>query len=51
MAGQAGYRLDWSGTWKLDTGMSSREPGREDPVPLRIIIRFELPVPIRVAGC
>jgi hypothetical protein len=47
LARKAGYQLDWSGTWELDTGMPSREPGREDPVPLRVIIRFELPAPIR----
>jgi hypothetical protein len=48
LAGQAACQLDWSGTWELDAGLPSCEPGREDPVPLTVIIRFELPVPIRV---
>lgn len=48
LAGKAGYQLDWSGTWELETCMPSCEPGREDPAPLKVIIRFELPVPIRV---
>jgi len=48
LAGKAGYQLDWSGTWELETGTPSCEPGREDPAPLKVIIRFELPAPIRV---
>jgi hypothetical protein len=48
LAGKAAYRLDWTGTWRLDTGIPSREPQREDPAPLTVIVRFELPVPIRV---
>jgi Protein of unknown function (DUF1062) len=48
LAGKAGYQLDWSGTWELDTGMPSAELQREDPAPLEVIIRFELPAPIRV---
>jgi hypothetical protein len=48
LAGQAGYRLDWSGTWELETGMPSGELEREDPAPIKVIIRFELPAPIRV---
>jgi len=48
LAGKAAYQLDWSGTWELETGMPSCEPGREDPAPLKVIIRFELPAPIRV---
>lgn len=36
------------GTWELETGMPSCEPRREDPAPLKVIIRFELPAPIRV---
>jgi hypothetical protein len=48
LAGQAAYRLDWSGTWELDTDMPSCELEREDPAPLKVIIRFELPAPIRV---
>ena len=48
LAGQAAYQLDWSGTWKLETDMPSRELERADPVPLEVDVRFELPVPIRV---
>jgi hypothetical protein len=47
LAAQTAYRFDWTGTWKLETGMPS-ERGREDPGPLEVILRFELPVPIRV---
>ena len=47
LATQAAYRFDWTGTWKLETAMPS-ERGREDPGPLEAIVRFELPVPIRV---
>src|SRR6516225_3147047 len=48
LAGQAAYQLDWSGTWELETDMPLCELEREDPAPLKVIIRFELPVPIRV---
>jgi len=48
LADKAAYQLDWSGTWELETGMPSSELEREDPAPLKVIIRFELPVPIRV---
>jgi hypothetical protein len=48
LAGKSGYQLDWSGTWALETGVPSCEPRREDPAPLKVIIRFELPAPIRV---
>ena len=48
LAGKAAYQLDWSGTWELENDMLSCELEREDPAPLKVIIRFELPVPIRV---
>ena len=48
LAGKAAYQLDWSGTWDLENDMLSCELEREDPAPLKVIIRFELPVPIRV---
>jgi hypothetical protein len=48
LAGQAAYRLDWSGTWELETCLPLGELERADPAPLTVIIRFELPVPIRV---
>lgn len=48
LARQAAYQLDWSGTWELETDMPFYELERADPAPLKVIIRFELPVPIRV---
>ena len=48
LAGKAAYQLDWSGTWELENDMLSCELEPEDPAPLKVIIRFELPVPIRV---
>jgi len=48
LAGKAGYQLDWSGTWELETDMPFYELEREDPTPLEVVIRFELPAPIRV---
>jgi hypothetical protein len=47
LARRAAYRLDWSGAWELETDMPSGEFER-DPAPLKVVIRFELPVPIRV---
>ncbi|MFT7835406.1 DUF1062 domain-containing protein [Saccharothrix sp. BKS2] len=46
LAGRAGYRLDWSGTWELETDTPFREPA--DPAPLEVVVRFELPVPVQV---
>jgi hypothetical protein len=48
LARKAAYRLDWSGTWELETDMPFYEIGRAGPAPLKVVIRFELPVPIRV---
>jgi hypothetical protein len=48
LAGRAAYQLDWSGTWELETDVPFYEPEREDPAPLEVVIRFELPAPIRV---
>jgi hypothetical protein len=48
LARQAGYQLDWGGTWELETSMPPCELMREDPAPLTVIVRFELPAPIRV---
>ncbi|MFC5055877.1 DUF1062 domain-containing protein [Saccharothrix xinjiangensis] len=45
-AGKAAHRLDWSGTWELETDMPFYEP--DDPAPLEVVVRFELPAPIRV---
>jgi hypothetical protein len=49
LAGKAGYQLDWSGTWKLETDLPFYELEREDSAPLEVVVRFELPAPIRVA--
>src|SRR5206468_9434497 len=48
LADKAAYQLDWSGTGELKTDMPSGELEREDPAPLTVIIRFELPAPIGV---
>ena len=48
LAGKAAYQLDWSGTWELETDMPFYELDCEDPAPLEVVIRFELPAPIRV---
>lgn len=48
LAARAGYRLDWSGTWELETDTPFYEPGCADQAPLEVIVRFEFPAPIRV---
>ena len=50
LAARAGYRLDWSGTWELETGLPSWEPGGQDQAPLTVFVSFELPAPIRVGN-
>lgn len=47
LAAKAGHRLDWTGTWELETDMPFYEI-EKDPTPLEVIVRFELPAPIRV---
>ena len=46
LAAKNGYRLDWSGTWELET----RTPlyALDDPTPLEVLVSFELPAPVRV---
>ena len=46
LAAKNGYRLDWTGTWELET----RTPlhALDDRSPLRVQVRFELPAPVRV---
>jgi hypothetical protein len=46
LAGRAGHRLDWTGTWKLETDLPFYEI-EKDPKPLEVVVRFELPAPIR----
>jgi hypothetical protein len=48
LAGRSAYRLDWAGTWELETDLPFYELGGEDPAPLEVVVRFELPAPIRV---
>lgn len=46
LAARNGYRLDWTGTWELETDT----PGQvlDDPAPLTVRVSFELPAPVRV---
>ena len=48
LAGKAGHQLDWTGTWELETDLPFYELDRENPLPLEVVVRFELPAPIRV---
>ena len=48
LAHKAAYQLDWTGTWQLDTDIPFYDLQREDAALLEVIIRFELPAPIRV---
>jgi hypothetical protein len=42
----SGLRLDWTGTWKLETDLPFYEI-EKSPEPLEVFVRFELPAPIR----
>ncbi|MFJ3840623.1 DUF1062 domain-containing protein [Streptomyces sp. NPDC090054] len=46
LAAKNGYRLDWTGTWEVET----RTPlyALDDPAPLKVLVSFELPAPVRV---
>jgi hypothetical protein len=46
LAAKNGYRLDWTGTWELETDTPFYSP--DDPAPLTVLISFELPAPVRV---
>lgn len=46
LAAKNGYRLDWADTWELKTDTPFYTP--DDPAPLRVLVSFELPAPIRV---
>jgi len=48
LASKAAYRLDWTGAWELETDMPFYGLEREDPASLEVVVRFELPAPIRV---
>jgi hypothetical protein len=42
----SGRRLDWTGTWELETDLPFHEI-EKDPEPLDVFVRFEIPAPIR----
>jgi hypothetical protein len=46
LAGRSKYRLDWSGTWRLET--DAPFSALEELAPITVLVRFELPAPIRV---
>lgn len=46
LAAKNGYRLDWTGTWELETDLPFYSP--DDPASLKVLISFELPAPVRV---
>jgi hypothetical protein len=46
LAAKNRYRLDWTGTWELETDTPFYSP--DDPAPLTVLISFELPAPVRV---
>ncbi|MGW7404035.1 DUF1062 domain-containing protein [Streptomyces sp. NPDC054833] len=46
LAAKNGYRLDWTGTWELETDTSFS--ALHDPTPLKVLICFEVPAPVRV---
>ncbi|MEV6704808.1 DUF1062 domain-containing protein [Micromonospora wenchangensis] len=48
LARRAGHQLDWAGTWRLDTDLPFYDLQRADAPPLEVIVRFELPAPVRV---
>lgn len=48
LVARAGYQLDWTGTWELETDMPFYRLDRENPTPLEVIVGFELPAPVRV---
>ncbi|UXY31814.1 DUF1062 domain-containing protein [Streptomyces sp. HUAS TT20] len=46
LAAKNGYHLDWTGTWDLET--DTPFCALHDPTPLKVLISFELPAPVRV---
>jgi len=48
LATRTAHQLDWSGTWELETDAPFRGLDGEDAAPLEVVVRFELPAPIRV---
>lgn len=48
MADRAEFRLDWAGTWELETDLPFYRLDGEDAASLEVVVRFELPVPVRI---
>jgi hypothetical protein len=48
LARRTACQLDWNGTWTLETDLPFYVIGRADPAPITVIVRFELPAPVRV---
>ncbi|MEV0208437.1 DUF1062 domain-containing protein [Streptomyces sp. NPDC050788] len=46
LAAKNEYRLDWAGAWELKS--DTPQPDLDDPRPLAVQVRFELPAPVRV---
>jgi hypothetical protein len=46
LAARNGYRLDWTGTWELESDSPSYSP--DVSAPLTVLVSFELPAPVRV---
>jgi hypothetical protein len=46
LSGRAGHRLDWTGTWELETDTPFHDLDRGAST--EVLVRFELPVPVRV---
>jgi hypothetical protein len=48
LARRTPYRLDWDGTWELETDQPFYDRQSPDAAPMEVVVRFELPAPIRV---
>ncbi|MFC0543326.1 DUF1062 domain-containing protein [Kutzneria chonburiensis] len=48
LARRTPYRLDWDGTWELETDQPFYDLRSPDAAPMEVVVRFELPAPIRV---
>jgi hypothetical protein len=48
LLGAAAHRLDWTGTWDLETDMPFYDLTGPAPAGLEVLVRFELPAPVRV---
>ncbi|GAA1233410.1 hypothetical protein GCM10009665_24620 [Kitasatospora nipponensis] len=46
LAAKNGYRLDWTGTWAVESRMPLY--ALDDPTPLTVLVGFEVPAPVRV---